>query len=95
ADETSILHLYRRLLHLRRGSTALRTGRLALREAPDPVVAYDRSDGTECWTVAVNFADEPVVCDVAGTVAVASDGRGEGTAFAGALAPRQAVVVRR
>jgi alpha-glucosidase len=95
ADDTSILHLYRRLLAMRRTASALRTGALALRDAPDAVVAFDREDAAGGWTVLVNFADRPITCPAAGQIAVASDGVGEGTAYAGTLGADQAVLLRR
>jgi hypothetical protein len=42
----------------------------------------------------VNFAATPASVVARGVVAVASDGVGEGAAFAGTLAPGQAVVLR-
>ncbi len=95
ADETSILHLYRRLLALRRSSAALREGSIALLDAPDGILAYERRADDERWVVAVNFASEPIAHAVAGTVVVASDGAGEGRAYRRILGPDQAVVVRR
>src|SRR5262245_53591561 len=94
ADETSILHLYRRLLAVRRSSAALREGSIALRDAPDGVLAYERRAGDERWVVAVNFTSERVAYAVPGSVVVASDGAGEGQAFRGVLAPDGAVVAR-
>ena len=45
ADETSIVHLYRRLLAERRASTALHVGSQELLDAPAGVLAWDRTDG--------------------------------------------------
>ncbi|HZP42746.1 MAG TPA: alpha-amylase family glycosyl hydrolase [Candidatus Binatia bacterium] len=94
ADPSSILHLYRRLLAARRASPALRAGDQTLRPAPDGVVAWERTAGTDRRTVLVNFTDRAVACAAAGTVEVASDGEGEGRPYAGTLAPDQAVVLR-
>jgi alpha-glucosidase len=94
ADAGSILHLYRRLLTTRRSSTALRTGALTLRDAPDPVVAYDRHDAHERWTILVNFTTDRVAVRATGTIVVASDGAGEGTPYAGSLGGDQAVLLR-
>ncbi|QXC62065.1 DUF3459 domain-containing protein [Aquihabitans sp. G128] len=98
ADEGSILHLYRRLLAERHGSTALQVGDQVLLDAPDGVVAWDRVDGGDARRLLVNFTDQPV--DVAAladgwTVAVASDGTGEGAPAPAELAPDQALVLRR
>jgi alpha-glucosidase len=94
-DPASIVHLYRRLLAIRRASSALQTGALALRDAPDDVVAFDRDDGDERWTVLVNFASDPIGCAATGEVLVASDGEGERTPYGGRLGPDQAVLLRR
>jgi alpha-glucosidase len=94
ADPSSILHLYRRLLAARRASPALRLGEQTLRPAPDGVVAWDRTAGADRRTILVNFTDRAVACAAEGTVEVASDGAGEGRAWAGTLAPDQAVVLR-
>jgi alpha-glucosidase len=50
--------------------------------------------GDDRRVVAVNFGSAPATCALRGTVEVASDGAGEGAAFAGELAPDTAVVLR-
>jgi alpha-glucosidase len=92
ADDGSILHLYRRLLAARRSSSALRTGDLEMIEAPDGVVAWRRWGDDGARVVAVNMGADASL-DIAGTVVVASDGRGEGEPFAGKLGADRAVLV--
>ncbi|MGH9111213.1 MAG: alpha-amylase family glycosyl hydrolase [Acidimicrobiales bacterium] len=92
ADDSSILHLYRRLLAARRSSPALRTGELEMLDAPDSVVAWRRWDDDGVRVVAVNMGVDAVL-DVAGTVVVASDGRAEGEQFDGTLAADHAVLL--
>jgi alpha-glucosidase len=94
-EPASILYLYRRLLAARRASPALRTGTCTLREAPAGVLAYERVHGADRRMIVVNFTDEARACDIArGMIEVASDGRGEGTASTGMVAPESAVVLR-
>ena len=57
-DPASILHAYRRLLAFRRAHPALARGRLELEEAPDPVVAFTRSEGNSRILCAFNLSDE-------------------------------------
>jgi alpha-glucosidase len=104
-DESSILHLYRRLLQLRHRSAALHAGALELRDAPPAVLAYRRTAGDDERVVVVNFATEHVdvtqrnleggMVTTEAQVEVASDGAGEGERFAGVLGGSQAVVLRR
>ena len=56
ADRASILHLYRRLLAARRASPALRLGDWRLLDAPEGVLAYERSRGADRRVVLVNFS---------------------------------------
>jgi alpha-glucosidase len=86
--------LYRRLLQLRRGSAAIERGSLVLRDAPESVVAYERTAGAERVLVLVNFGAESIACPATGTIAIASDGVGEGGPYPGALRPDQAIVLR-
>ena len=58
ADERSILHLYRRLLAVRRTSPALQTGTWRALDAPDGVLASERTAGTDRRVVIVNFGDD-------------------------------------
>jgi alpha-glucosidase len=95
ADDASILHLYRRLLTARRASPALCRGELELLDAPDDVVAFRRTGDGDTRTVVVNFAGTAVdLPGITGEVETASDGRGEGRAFAGRLAGDTALVLR-
>jgi len=94
ADEGSIVHLYRELLAERKGSPALQVGEQVLLDAPDGVLAWDRTDGHDARRVLVNFTDDAVpVADLADgwIVAVTSDGR----PLVDQLGPDQAVVLRR
>jgi alpha-glucosidase len=93
ADPGSILYLYRRLLAARRATPALQRGTLTLLAAPDGVLKYERRLGAERRTVVVNFAAEEVGCDAAGTVQVASDGRGEGEPYRGRLPGECALIL--
>ncbi|HEX6418971.1 MAG TPA: DUF3459 domain-containing protein, partial [Acidimicrobiales bacterium] len=100
SDESSILHLYRRLLAARRGSAALRLGDMVDVEAPDGIVAWRRLSpaGAEARAagdriVAVNMGTDPAPLGVSGTVLVSSDGAGEGALFSGTLGSDTAVLV--
>jgi alpha-glucosidase len=105
-DDSSILHLYRRLLAHRRSTPALRRGALELLDAPDDVLAVRRAhgahDGDHRW-VAVNFAAEAVEWAPAGgalyTAEITSGADGArsvaGTEYAGSLGPEEAVILRR
>jgi alpha-glucosidase len=96
ADESSILHLYRRLLATRRQSTALRTGTLTLHEnTPTGVLAYDRTDANERWTILVNFTNDPVPYAASGAITVASDAEGERQSYAGVIGADRALLLRR
>jgi alpha-glucosidase len=101
-DETSILHLYRRLLALRRRTPALGAGAFELLDTPDGVLGFCRRSGDDAWMVLVNFTDQFI--DVAtgagtasssgGVVRLSSDGVADGAVFDGRLAGDQAVVVQ-
>ena len=96
SDPASMLHLYRRLLAARRACAALRTGALELLDAPADVLAYRRVSPGEVRVVIVNFSDNPQHVGLTGawTIAVASDGAAEGSAYAGMVGPLQALVVQ-
>jgi len=94
-DAGSILALYRRLLALRRATPALQRGAQRLLDAAEGVLAFERSDGAERYAVLVNTGAAEAQSDIAGRVTLSSDGRGEGAAFSGRLAPDTALVVRR
>jgi alpha-glucosidase len=97
ADESSILHLYRRVLAARRASPALRTGAWAALPAPLPVLAYERCEGDDRRAVLVNLGPEPaeVPLDQGWVVEVDTEGMVEGEPFAGTLHGDHAVVLRR
>jgi alpha-glucosidase len=92
-DPSSILHLYRRLLAVRRTSPALHGGDWVARDAPADVLAYERVAGADRRLVLVNFGSDPATIAASGRVQIASDGPGEGAAFAGVLPPDAAVVL--
>ncbi len=94
-DVDSVLALYRRLLSLRRSSRALRTGTIDEARVAGDVLAYERRAGDERLCVAINFASEDRALALAGDwqVRIASDGRGEGRAFAGRVAPDTALIL--
>lgn len=93
-DESSILHLYRRLLAVRRRSRALRGGRWRALDVGEPVFAFERCLGDDRRLVLVNFGDDERQVDVAGTVDVSTDGEGEGRSFPGRLGPSAGVLLR-
>jgi alpha-glucosidase len=68
-DPGSVLNLYRRLLTYRKGSPELQLGAYERIEAPAGVYAYKRGNGV---LVALNFTDETIDLDFAGTVAVST-----------------------
>ena len=96
ADADAIVHRYRALLAARRASPALRLGDLAWLHAPDGVLAFRRRLGGDERLVIASFVDaeREVAVPGARTVEVASDGVGEGDAFAGTLRPLQALLLR-
>ena len=94
ADPTSILRLYRRLLAARRASLALRLGDWRPLEAPEGVLAYERSRGADRRVVLVNFSPDAARVAARGTIEVASDDRGEGGPFGGTLGPDQALILK-
>lgn len=96
ADETSILHLYRRLIAARRSSPALVAGAQRLLDSPDGVLAWERTEGDDVRVVAVNFGPDDAILDLDGTwtVAVASAGADEEAAFSGTVPAESAVLLR-
>jgi alpha-glucosidase len=99
ADETSILHLYRRILAARRASPALSTGAWRALDVAPPapgVLAYERSEGGDRRTVLVNFTSTPAEVALAGAwvVEIDSESGADGTPFTGRLAGDQAVILR-
>ncbi|MDQ3896780.1 MAG: alpha-amylase family glycosyl hydrolase [Actinomycetota bacterium] len=96
ADESSILHLYRRLLAARRASPALQTGSVTLLDGPDGVLAYERRHGDDVRAVVVNLTARAAAVDLDGrwAVEVDSDGETEGQAFSARLGGDAALVLR-
>lgn len=98
ADESSILHLYRRLLALRRDMAALRLGAFSwIEDTPPGVVAYRRTDARNSVVVVINMTGDEVDVVALGlkahVVAIASDHGASGQLFSGVLAADQAVVL--
>jgi alpha-glucosidase len=95
-DETSILHLYRRLIHLRGVTPALRRGTLAWLSAAPDVLAYERAGGGDRWWILVSTVPEPRWVSTPGPaeVVVTSDGRHEGTQFEGVVEGDRAMLLR-
>jgi alpha-glucosidase len=96
ADRASILHLYRRLLAARRASPALRLGTSTPLAAPEGTLGCERAHADDRRRVLINFTGDDVALplDEAWTVEIASNGAGEGDAYAGRLSADQAVVLR-
>jgi len=57
------------------------------------VLAYERVAGPDRRLVLVNFGSDPAPIVARGRVHIASDGAGEGAAFAGVVGPDTAVVL--
>lgn len=93
----SLLHLYRRLLSLRSSEPALTAGdyqRIEL--APDGVLGYLRSHGSEQLAILLNFTLDPQSVDVAGKVILSTAierPAGEATRLM-TLAPMEGIIVR-
>jgi alpha-glucosidase len=66
-EDGSMLTLHRRLLALRRAHPALHAGSWTPLDAPDGIVAYDRSHGSDTMRVVLNLTHEPVTWAIAGT----------------------------
>jgi alpha-glucosidase len=96
ADESSILHLYRRLIRARRGSPALSSGDQALLGAPEGILAYSRTFGDDRRVVLVNFTEEPIEVALPGawTIEIASSGP-DGQPFDGLVPASGAVLLKR
>ncbi|MGH9170325.1 MAG: alpha-amylase family glycosyl hydrolase [Acidimicrobiales bacterium] len=99
ADESSILHLYRRLLDLRRQVASLRRGDAELCETPADLLAVRRHLDGEQRFVLVNFGDGELAWSPPGdwTVELTSGGEGAlsrpGSVYGGRLGPEEAVVL--
>jgi alpha-glucosidase len=96
ADETSILHLYRRAIAARRTSPALAHGDFRFLPSPDGALVYERTAGDDRRAVVVNFSSEPVVVDLDGgwQLDVSADRHGEGAPFTGTVPGDGAVILR-
>jgi alpha-glucosidase len=96
ADPRSITHLYRDLLALRRSSAALHVGDLQLLDAPEGVLAYERTtdDGEETRAVVVNFTAASIPYEHTGQIALSSVATRIQGPFDGILGPDEAVVLR-
>ena len=95
ADTHSILHLYRRVLEARRASAALQLGDFSLLDAPDGVIAFERTAVGDRRVVVVNFRAEPMTVPLANlTVELASDGTGEGARYSGTMPASGAAILR-
>lgn len=95
-DESSILHLYRRLLRARRSSPALRGGKLEWMSSRPGLLIYRRSTATDERVGVINFRAEPAELELepGHSVEIASDGRGEGLAFPGEVGADQALLLQ-
>ena len=95
-DQTSIIHLYRRLLRARRESEALRLGEWKWLPSVEGALAYVRQFGGDRRAVIVNFTDEEVRVPLDGPwqVDIASDGVGEGKPYSGVVAPSAALLMK-
>jgi alpha-glucosidase len=96
-DETSIVHLYKRLLSVRRDSDALRLGDWQWLPSREGVLAYVRQFGGDRRAVIVNFTDQEARTPLVEPwdVQVASDGVGEGKPYQGVVGPSAALVLGR
>jgi alpha-glucosidase len=92
-DESSILHLYRRLLATRKASPALRSGTLDRIDVPAGAMAWSRTAGSDRRVVAVNMTTEPIDVDLAGTIEVSSADHERAGTFSGRLEADEAVVL--
>jgi len=96
-DESSILHLYRRLLTARRASPALHAGSWRLLDAPAAVLAYERRHHDEVRVTVANFGDAPVDAGSLGgewVVDVGTERCREGERWDDHLGPTEALVLR-
>lgn len=96
ADPASMLHLYRRLLAVRRASPALRAGGIRVLDAPDDVLAWERTRDGDRRVCVVNFASEPREVGSPGRLRVEASThvRESGEVFDGRLSPDEGVVLR-
>lgn len=95
-DQTSVIHLYRRLLRVRRESAALRLGDWKWLPSAQGALAYERQFGGERRAVIVNFTDQAVTVpvDEPWQIEIASDGVGEGKPHSGVVAASTALLLR-
>jgi alpha-glucosidase len=91
-ENNTMLTLYQELLAARRASPALRSGDFAWIDSAPGTLVYERRAGDDRRIVAINFTDEPkpvLLPEGEWKTEVTTAG-----AFAGQLAPNQAVVLR-
>lgn len=102
-DQSSILHLYRRLIAARSASPALTSGTFELVPAeslPEGVLGYHRTEGDDTRLVLINFLAEEQVIDPAllpagagRIVEVGTTLDQQGKLFTGTLGPDEAVIL--
>jgi len=97
-DAGSMLSLHRRLLALRRAEPVLHAGTWAAVDAPEGVVAFERTSGAQQVLVLLNLRSAPVDVPVPGTWSVALsthlDREAEVVTHALALRADEGVVLR-
>ena len=96
ADQSSMLHLYRRLLATRRASPALQSGSWSALPGPPDVIAYRRQLADDCRVVLINFGEDSrtVAVDGAWQIELSSSSDDVGGRFAGDIAGETAVVLQ-
>jgi alpha-glucosidase len=62
SNPDSVLSLARAMIALRKSSAALREGDFVAREAPEPVLAFERVAGGERMACVFNLGDQPAAC---------------------------------
>jgi alpha-glucosidase len=94
-DESSVLHLYRRLLTARSASAALREGAFDWLPSPDGVLAYERVSGNDRRAVIVNFSDTEAAVPLDGDwiIEIASEGA-DGLPYHGTVAGSGALLLK-
>jgi hypothetical protein len=67
SDQTSMLHLYRKLIHLRKQRTVLQKGSYTpVSVEPLDCFVFERSHGIERFIIALNFSGKPQKLNVPG-----------------------------
>ena len=93
-DGASILNLTRRLIALRKTEPALRLGSLRFLDAPDSILAFDRTYGDEVLTCVFNLGHETVAWLPSGGFALVESVNLDGQGDAG-LPPLSGRIMRR